>query len=102
MGTHSSIDFEDEKRQVEGSIAGYVPQEYPCAYNPGTGSTDCFLDCVSYHVDWAECPECTFYRAQRQLLRYPMLQFFKLAFYHPRFAEGNGLFEDKHLIKSHQ
>lgn len=88
--------------QWERAVDNYEPQEFPCAYNPSTGSTNCFVDCVSYQSDFADCPEQELYHAQRQLLRSRMQPFLKLTFSNPTLAAGNDLLKDNGLVNSHQ
>jgi len=102
IGMHFSAHLSDEKLRDETTIAEYRPQEFPCGYDPSTGSTLCELGCVSYEGDFIECPERKMYAARRRLLGHGTLGFLPFAFSDPILAKGNALFEGRNLIKSHQ
>lgn len=98
IGSYTEEDIETQKQRLEQKVAEYMPQEFPCSYDPETGRTDCFNDCVSWVGYGLECPEETFHSAERGLRRLNMRQFLALAFSDPSIAKGNDFFADDILL----
>jgi hypothetical protein len=101
IGMYTTEDLDAERRRLEEIITSYRPQEPPCQYNLSTGRVDCFLHCVSYIIDDAECPEQEYYDAQRELSRLDTRSLLTLSFSDARLAALNGFLNRAGLVYSH-
>lgn len=70
IGIHTSEDYLTKRKNLEQIIENYRPQDFPCPYNPSTGTVDCLGNCISRIIDeYRECPEETLYKSQRELVQ---------------------------------
>ncbi|PVH96265.1 hypothetical protein DM02DRAFT_535641, partial [Periconia macrospinosa] len=100
IGTYTDDYLTAEKGRLEQIIADYVPQEFPCPYDPSTGRTACLYDCISSNIEEEECPEQKLHYAERDLLRFRMRPYLTLAFSCPSIAAANGLLDGEDIAIS--
>jgi hypothetical protein len=92
-----------KRSKLEDKIANYEPQDFPCPYNPSTGTVDCFINnCISCMADDIECPERCFYESQRQILHLKRRPLLTQAFSNGNVAKANNLLRKERLVYSHR
>lgn len=102
IGTFSKDDITSETSRLQEDIANYVPQEWPCLYNSEIGEAKCDMECVSYSIDVALCPEGELFKTERKLQKIQMRAFRRLAFMNPEIAEVNSLLDGESLVYTHR
>ena len=62
VGIYTVANSAVEVRRFQQIIANYLSQYFPCPYNPPSGETDHFIDCITYSSEeYIEFPERTLY-----------------------------------------
>lgn len=102
IGLYEFANDASRNRDLNAEIASYRPQEFPCVYNPSTGQTECWRNCVTAESDLVECPERSVENARRERSRRNLRRFLKLAFSYPSLEVTNGLLDDTDVVTSHQ
>lgn len=103
VGIHKSEDYLSKRKTLEQIIENYRPQDFPCPYNPSTGTVDCLGNCISRIIDeYGECPEETLYRSQRELVQLNIRKLLTQLFFHAELAALNCLLNKEGLINGHQ
>ncbi len=103
VGMHKSEDHLTKRKNLEQIIENYQPQDFPCPYNPSTGTVDCLDNCISRIIDeYGECPEKTLYRSQRGLVQLDIRKLLTQLFFHAELAALNCLLNKEGLINGHQ
>lgn len=103
-GIFTPRDVAEEKALLKMRIHNYIPQEFPCPYNPSTGMTECFSDCVSRMARSSDhpCPEWDLHRDEELLRRLKRLAIWRTVFLDARCGDGQELLDDNDMIHSHQ
>lgn len=91
VGIYNSEDLVAKRKHLEQVIADYKPQDWPCPYDVSTGIVVCLDDCVTSYADYAECPERTKFRAERELSLLRLRPIFTHCFLKAEIAAHNHL-----------
>lgn len=87
IGAFSKDNITLETSRLQEDIANYVPQEWPCWYDSEIGEAQCDMECVTYTIDVASCPEGELFNAERKMQKIQMRAFRRLAFINPDIAK---------------
>lgn len=102
VGIYNSEDLVAKRKHLEQVIADYKPQDWPCPYKASTGAVYCHDDCVTSYADYAECPERTKFRAERELSLLSLRPILTQCFFQAKIAVHNHLLSRERLIHGHQ
>ncbi|RAK90091.1 hypothetical protein BO79DRAFT_227041 [Aspergillus costaricaensis CBS 115574] len=98
VGIYNSEDSVAKRKHLEQVIADYKPQDWPCPYKASTGAVYCHDDCVTSYADYAECPERTKFRAERELSLLSLRPILTQCFFQAKIAAHNHLLSRERLI----
>ncbi|OJI83167.1 hypothetical protein ASPTUDRAFT_57124 [Aspergillus tubingensis CBS 134.48] len=98
VGIYNSEDLVAKRKHLEQVIADYKPQDWPCPYKASTGAVYCHDDCVTSYADYAECPERTKFRAERELSLLSLRPILTQCFFQAKIAAHNHLLSRERLI----
>ncbi|BCS04873.1 uncharacterized protein AKAW2_80674A [Aspergillus luchuensis] len=102
VGIYNCEDLVAKRKHLEQVIADYKPQDWPCPYKASTGAVYCHDDCVTSYADYAECPERTKFRAERELSLLSLRPILTQCFFQAKLAAHNHLLSRERLIHGHQ